>query len=345
MKSLNGCRIRLVLIVLIAALVGSAGQNVKADFIWTKKADMPTPRWLYTSAVVNGKIYIIGGSTSEPDAKALSTVEEYDPVTNTWMRKADMPTIRTDMIGSSAVVDGKIYVIGGYNGGNSWGSPTVEEYDPVTDTWTRKADMPTPRWSLATCSVDGKIYAIGGAPNSIRGLNVVEQYDTTTDTWMRKADMPTGVWALCTCVVSGKIYALGGRPGYTAIPNVQEYDPATDTWTRKSNMPVGTSQMAAAVVADKIIVIGGWRSSGNSPYKAVQIYDPETDTWTREPDTPFLRACYSASVVNNRIYLIGGTDRPHPCPATSTVYEFGPLLDFNGDGIVDSADLCIIVDH
>ncbi|MBW2175138.1 MAG: hypothetical protein JRF64_11170 [Deltaproteobacteria bacterium] len=64
-----------------------------------------------------------------------------------------------------------------------------------------------------------------------------------------------------------------------------------------------------------------------------------------EADAPFLRACFSASVVNNRIYAIGGTDRPHPCPATSTVYEFGPLIDFNGDGIVDAGDMCIMVDH
>ncbi len=132
------------------------------------------------------------------------------------------------------------------------------------------------------------------------------------------------------------------------VTNVQQYDPATDTWTRKGIMPVATSQMAAALVGDKIIVIGGWRSSGNSPYKAVQIYDPETDTWTREADTPFLRACCSASVVNNRIYVIGGTDRPHPCPATSTVYELiisGPPPDLNGDGIIDSADMCIMIDY
>jgi hypothetical protein len=30
------------------------------------------------------------------------------------------------------------------------------------DTWTKKADMPTARWSLSTSVVNGKIYAIGG---------------------------------------------------------------------------------------------------------------------------------------------------------------------------------------
>ena len=71
-----------------------------------------------------------------------------------------MPTAR-EML-SSSVVNGKIYVIGGGKTGGTMAS-TVEEYDPATDTWTKKADMPTARWRLSTRAVNGKIYAIGGA--------------------------------------------------------------------------------------------------------------------------------------------------------------------------------------
>jgi hypothetical protein len=173
----------------------------------------------------------------------------------------------------------------------------------------------------------------------------VEAYDPATDTWTRKANMPTGLWGLCANVVNEKIYVFGGRPAVVAVSVVYEYDPATDTWMRKADMPVRTSQMASVVLGDNIVVIGGWLTSGNPPYKTVQIYDPEADTWTKEADTPFLRATCSASVVNNKIYVIGGTDRPHPCPALSTVYELGPLLDFNADGIVDAEDMCSMVDH
>jgi N-acetylneuraminic acid mutarotase len=246
---------------------------------------------------------------------------------------------------SSAVVEGKIYVIGGWDEGDQCLS-TVEEYDPVTDTWMRKSDMPTGRDCLATVAVDGKIYAIGGAlPNVDASSKTVEMYDPATDTWTRKADMPRSVWLLNASVVRGKIYALGGRPGSKAVSWVQEYDPATDTWTLKSEMPVGTSQMGSVVLGDKIVVIGGWLWSMNNPYTAVQVYDPETDIWTRKADVPFLRAVFSAEVVDNRIYAIGGTDKPHPCLATSTVYEFGPLLDFSGDGIVDADDMVTMIDH
>ena len=341
-------RMRLVVVGIVAA-VALGGGRAKADTIWIRKADMPTPRYMHTSAVVDGKIYVIGGRPSEGTGPRFSTVEEFDPVTNTWTRKTDMPIARAAL--SSSVVNGRIYAIGG---GSDDGHSIVEEYDPVKDIWTRKADMPTGRWSLATCATNGKIYAFGGLISSspILSIKSVEEYDPSTDTWTKKMDMPTpipqfntGLWGLCANVVNERIYVLGGRPVIGAIPNVYEYKLATETWTRKTNMPVFTSQMASVALGDKIVVIGGWYDSSCSPHKAVQIYDPETDTWTREADTPFLRACCSASVVNNKIYVIGGTDRPHSCIATSTVFEFGPVVDFNGDGIVDSADVCIMVDN
>ena len=356
MKWIGDYRMKLLLFVFVAAIVLGGG-SAKADFIWTQKADMPTPRWSPTSAVVNGKIYVIGGSTSEPGDKVLSTVEEYDPVTDTWTTKADMPTARGWTSPSSAVVDGKIFVIGGWDGSKT--ISTVEEYDPTTDTWMRKVDMPTQRTDIATCTVDGKVYAIGGYPPvGYAALKTVEMYDPETGTWTRKADM-SGTWTsmadmplaagmLNACVVRGKIYAIGGRPDLKSRTYVQEYDPATNSWTRKADMPVGTSQMASVVLGNKIIVIGGWLWSLNYPYRTVQMYAPETDTWTIEGDAPFLRAAFSADVVNNRIYVIGGTNRPHPCPATSTVYELTinpPPPDFNGDGKVDKTDMHIMVDH
>jgi len=339
MKWFDEYRMRFVFVGVVASVVLGGGASVRAEHVWTQKADMPTPRWGNTSAAVNGKIYVIGGASSQPGSALLPTVEEYDPVTNTWTTKADMPTARFGL--STCVVNGKIYAIGG-DGGRS----AVEEYDPSTDAWTRKADMPTGRDYLATVAVDGKIYAIGGTLSYSLGFSTVEEYEPRTDTWTRKADMPMRLWGLCANVVRGKIYTVGGRPGLQAVPRVQEYDPTTDTWTRKADMLVATSQMGSVVLGDKIIVFGGWLWSMNSPYKTVQMYDPETDIWTREADVPFLRAAFTAEVVNNRIYAIGGTDRRHPCPATSTVYGFVPLPpDFNGDGIIDSTDVCIMVEY
>jgi hypothetical protein len=76
------------------------------------------------------------------------------------------------------VLDGMLYAIGGYEGAPFLGSPIVEVYDPATDTWARKTDMPTPRWGLSSIAVHGVIYAIGGTleDENAAGLNTVEAF-------------------------------------------------------------------------------------------------------------------------------------------------------------------------
>jgi len=73
-------------------------------------------------------------------------------------------------------VNGLIYVIGGF------GMPSiVEVYDPATDTWARKADMPTNRGYHSASVVNGVIYIIGGSTDPSSGTplpeGVVEAYD------------------------------------------------------------------------------------------------------------------------------------------------------------------------
>ena len=79
-------------------------------------------------------------------------------------------------------------------------------------TWERKADMPTPRLTLTTSAVDGKIYAIGGHDYT-NVLNTVEMYDPATDIWEQKADMPTARIRLSSSVVDGIIYVFRKSSG------------------------------------------------------------------------------------------------------------------------------------
>lgn len=144
---------------------------------WSSKADMPTARVLMALEVVGGKIYAIGGG-ADP-ATGTTLVEVYDPAADAWTSGADMRHARSALCG--AMVGDRIYAIGGAVGGfsNIMGQAAVEAYDPATDSWIGKADMPTPRWGLACAEVNGKIYAIGGAFGGVPhpGLGTVEEFD------------------------------------------------------------------------------------------------------------------------------------------------------------------------
>ena len=67
-------------------------------------------------------VYAIGGWPN------LSTVEAYNPATNSWVSKPSMPTGRGYL--GSAIVNGVVYAIGGVNSANGTEFGTVEAYTP-----------------------------------------------------------------------------------------------------------------------------------------------------------------------------------------------------------------------
>ena len=75
---------------------------------------------------------MVGGVDSE---KTLASTLAYDPGTDKWTEKAPMPTTAREHL-TSAVVDGKLYVIGGRSNGMSYNVDANEVYDPKTDKWT-----------------------------------------------------------------------------------------------------------------------------------------------------------------------------------------------------------------
>ena len=55
-----------------------------------RQEERPLTRSYHGAAVVNGKIYVIGGARE--DNKPPGSVEVYDPATGTWAARANMPT-------------------------------------------------------------------------------------------------------------------------------------------------------------------------------------------------------------------------------------------------------------
>jgi N-acetylneuraminic acid mutarotase len=269
-----------VFILLLIMFLSVSATGMAQEGTWARKADMKIPRGGLSTAVVDGKIYAIGGVTRVGGLpQTLSTVEAYDPATNKWTERAAMPTKRYSL--STAVVNGKIYAIGGSGGGGDVLS-TVEVYDPKRNTWTRhhKAAMPNARWGLATAVVNGKIYAIGGI-TGLQVLSTVEVYDPATNKWTKRSAMPTKRFSLATAVVNGKIYAIGGSGGGPdVLSTVEVYDPKRNTWTRhhKAAMPNARWGLATAVVDGKIYAIGGLAGAagflGGQALGMVEAYDP-----------------------------------------------------------------------
>ena len=300
---------------------------------WTQKADMPTVRSDFSTCVVDGKIFVIGGSLrlkmDEYGEQSISTVEMYDPKTDTWEGKANMPTVRSNV--SVSVVDGRIYAIGGSKlkkyqvprgfGIESEELPTVEMYDPATDTWTQKTDMPTPR-KTKTCVVDGKIYAVGGWSTATEQskLETVEVYDPATDTWAKAQSMNHARCSAAISVVNGEIYAIGGigwppnrdpSGQYLSsryLSNVEVFNPQTNQWQERTEMSVPKAAHSTSVIDGKIYVMGGYLKEGrkSKTLSVIEVYDPATDRWTQESDMLIGKSGHATEVVDGQIYIFGG---------------------------------------
>jgi N-acetylneuraminic acid mutarotase len=190
-----------------------------ASNTWKEGKPMPTARSGLTTAFIDGILYAIGGQdlTGVP----VNTNEAYDPKTDTWTSKVAMPTPREQL--TSSVVDGKLYVIGGRTESSNSSSTsswvnlnTNEMYDPISDTWTSKAPMPSNRSGLAaTASSDGNIYVFGGE-DVISATPMTfdnnEKYDPKTDKWSSEAPMPTARQGLAAVFdnKTNRIYVIGG---------------------------------------------------------------------------------------------------------------------------------------
>jgi len=273
---------------------------------WETMAEMPTARSGLGVAVVDGKIYAIGGYLDQINFSGhLGTNEMYDPATDIWATKESMPTAR-DRFGI-AVCQNKIYVIGGetdegYTGAN-------EVYDPLTDTWETRTPMPTVRADLSANVVDDKIYLIGGTEIYgygawPRAINVTEVYDPQTDSWTTKTPIPTAVGGYASAVVDNQIYVIGsigwGEPS-SGINQI--YSPETDTWALGSSLPtIFTTTVGAGattgVFAPKRIH-GIWDDKHH-------VYDPETDSWSTATPMPTPRLLLGVAVVDDILYAIGG---------------------------------------
>ena len=295
---------------------------------WERITELPTERESFATAVVDNKIYLIGGTLFEnrwkklpPGPYGLSTVEVYDPQTNTWQRVADMPTLRHGA--KAAAVNGIIYVFGGYNGKDNQGVnrrflDIVEAYDPQTDTWVRKQDMPVSRFNFELGVAAGRVYLIGGSTGLGQGheqrTDRVDIYDPATDTWMAGRKMPTRRDPIGVEVVSNRIYVIGGygwpqilnNPG-PFLTSIEEYNPITNQWRQKNDMLALRTSFGTVVAKDGIYIIGGV-DEFRKYLATVDVYHPQTQAWSDIPamSTPLLP--YGAAAVNGKIYVLGGYD-------------------------------------
>jgi len=208
------------------------------------------------------------------------------------------------------------------------GAPAIPRaYLTGADTipWLTKAKMPTARRAFVAASVNGVVYAIGGARDSTTQdengydrpidapLRTVEAYYPNTTTlvaWRLKAPLPARrARANGASVIAGKIYVSGGRYRKDDADSVAKslfvYTPSTNTWEQKADMPAPSFGGVQAVIDGKLYVVAA-NPEGGVDANHLYRYDPAADSWFELAPAPHHHWGGVAGAIDGKLYVAGG---------------------------------------
>jgi N-acetylneuraminic acid mutarotase len=274
-------------------------------FEWTSALPMITPRSEVAAAAIGSRIYVIGGL--DGFARTIATVEAFDVAENRWTIVSPLP--KPVHHASAIAVGGKVYVFGGFTGVASTPVDTLYIYDPLTDRWSRGADLPDSTGGVALTVVEGRIHMLGG--KSI-GANVDSHYvyDPAANTWSSEPEMISGREQFAALTIGNRIYVFGGRQGGLLynIDTVEAFDIDRKTWDTMMPMPLKRSGFVTLEYGGKVYVFGG--EAPTTTFDQVDVYNPKTDRWsTMAERMPNARHGLAGAQIDGSFFLIGGGKR------------------------------------
>lgn len=251
---------------------------------WDQVANMPKPRALAMSVVIDNMIYLIGGYSTGSPFTTEGTVLVFDPATNRFTEKARMPV--PVFAAGYFVHEGRIWVLGGGTTSFQAQTDVVQIYDPASDTWTQSnSKLPRSLRSFSAVNIKGTPFIVGGyAVVGTQGQFFGQMYKGTINgddlTWTQLADFPGGAIMRHSMGTDGNIlYLTGGYTTITAQTGVMSnlswaYNPLVDGWRGELMKPTAVSYGSNLLYdGDKTLYQVAGQTSGGAYVKAVEAYD------------------------------------------------------------------------
>ena len=284
----------------IAPMPGTAGQGPAVGVV--------------PNATGPSKAYVFGGTNGAGGSGAATRV--YDVATNSWRVIGN--TVYAFNLNGVGNIGDKLY----FSGGTDYGSGSLEwtnqtwAFDPVTETLTRKADMPLYTANGVSGVIGDKLYVLPGscsgngypspgycAQETIRKLF---RFNPATNIWVTKASCPHFHRGGVGGAIENKFYVVGGVDDqFHLTRNLDVYDPATNTWKSLAPLPTTLGGIVGAVLRGQLFVVGT-SSSGIRHY----AYNPTTNKWVAKA-APSTYGGPAAKVFLNgttRMLVLSGAD-------------------------------------
>ena len=257
-----------------------------------------------------GRVVMAGGSEWQGDHWAvMDRVDVYLPAERRWVQGHSMLQARTGQR-ATALLDGRIFLTGGYDGPRLIG--TSEIYDPRTDTWTRAAPMPDVRGDFAMTTLPrGKVLVAGGlhGKDSSPTLTSILYVPELDEWWAGPPLNAERVLFAQAKLPDGDLLIIGGQGA--ASGTAERYDARQGLFLYAGTLAVPRLVADAAALPDgRAIVTGGLPESPErrdfTPLSGTELWDPATNLWREVAPVSSARAFARLVVAHRGIYQVSG---------------------------------------
>ncbi|KAG0614708.1 hypothetical protein M758_6G197700 [Ceratodon purpureus] len=199
----------------------------------------------------------------------------YDPQSNRWFALPPLPNEqRTAGNSASAVVDGKLFVVGGQlDNGNA--CSCVSYFDMQLYCWKSAAPLNIPRAKCMAGVINNQLYVVGGFTERDQDAGpTAEAYNPKSNQWRLISSMKISMELYDSAVLDNKFYVVNSS-SENLVGLV--YDPKLDEWVYMAHGLNTGWQSKTAAMNGKLYAVGDSHSLEGK--NEISVYNGKKDSW------------------------------------------------------------------
>ena len=293
---------------------------------WTQKNDFPVTGINLSSFVFNNEAYVLV-SIEAKLYKYDANQDSWSSTTVNWMENMGYQD------GFVMPIGNKVYVAAGLPSDPSNNQKIFYEFDPTTNIWTQKNDLPN-FIALSSSQFPNFSYNNKGY---ILYSGKISTYDPITDMWEDNISAyPNSPYNfnLSHFVIDDKFYAgSGNNSAIETSPNFFQYDPEQNTWIDIAPYPdtLQPSNMLSFVINKTAYTgMGAYTSGGGFDYNPQYYsYSPSNDSWSLIPDCGYSAKNGFSFTLNGKGYVGTGWTTAPNLSFYDDIWEYTPSTTLN----------------
>ncbi len=217
--------------------------------------------------------------------------------------------------GMAQLPNGEVMTVGGYGALTTGNIGIVDTtvFNPATGTWSRVANMHTPRWYPDVTELANGDYVVisGNSTNANTWANTPEVYDPTTNTWTELTKVSTSQiheeeYPFSYLLPSGEVFTIGPSEDLSFELNV-----ANQTWTQVGGTSGITNGSSVMYRPGKILYSGGAPSvtstTNSVANTAIVDLTAATPKWQQIAPMHYDRVYHTLTMLaNGEVLAVGG---------------------------------------